>query len=257
MFKLRQSAMVIALSFILVPNVFAAKSASDLCQNHKKQGYFKQLLNDSDNTLSFRNAGGLLNGGVCWWHSRFTRNALYLAVFRPDLPSPTPEQAAKLIKKIRKGKEVVTIPGYKNLNSFSYDYRNQIQKELEKWQIVDGFVNQQWVVGLWGGTHKPAAKLKKWMDNLYKYVETEGNIAYQKVQIKGIDAHAWLVKSMTKTRYGYTLHVLDSNSTQIRHIYYREGNTSIYDAWYGDIIPYTGRKLELKRLKRAVKKYCK
>lgn len=257
MLKSRISFLAIFLTLTFQSASYAAKSSNELCRNHQKQGYFKQLLNSSDNTLSFRNAGGLLNGGVCWWHSRFTRNAIYLTVFKPELPAPTPEEAAVLIKKIRKGKEVVTIPGYRDLNDFSYDYRTLIQKELEKWQIVDGFVNQQWIIGLWGGTHKPAAKLQRWMDKLYKYVEKEDNIAYQKVQIKGIDAHAWLVKSMTKTRHGYTLHVLDSNSTYIRHIEYRVGDTSIRDPWYGDIIPYTGRKAELKRLKRVIKRYCK
>ena len=235
----------------------AATTTEQLCKNYKKKNYFKKLIASSANRLTFRNKGGLLNGGVCWWHSRFTRNALYLATFNPKKNRPTEKQKIKIIKNIRKGNQVVEIPGYDNLQDFSYYNRELIQKELEKWQITDGFINQQWIVGLWGSTHKNEKKLKKWMDKLYKYVVTNDNIAYQKVQMRGIDAHAWLVYDMNKTADGYELEVIDSNSSSTRTIYYSNGDTSIRDHWYGNIIPYTGRKLELKRVKKAIRKFCK
>jgi hypothetical protein len=249
-------------SFIFFLSIFAisaqaATSASQLCKNYKKKNYFKKIITSSSNRLTFKNKGGLLNGGVCWWHSRFTRNAIYLATFSPQKDRPTQIEIKKIIRQIRKGSSVVEIPGYQNLEEFSYSNQDLIQKELEKWQIIDGFVNQQWIVGLWGSTSKTEKKLKKWMDKLFKYVSVNDNIAYQKLQMKGIDAHAWLVYDMDKTRHGYKIKVIDSNSYSTRTINYTNGDTSIYDPWYGNIIPYTGRKLELKKAKRAIKKFCK
>src|SRR5438270_754213 len=43
--------------------------------------------------LSFGNTGGIAHGGVCWWHSRFQRAAIYLTIFRPDLPKPSHRKA--------------------------------------------------------------------------------------------------------------------------------------------------------------------
>ena len=43
---------------------------------------------ETTNLMSFKNQGGLFNGGVCWWHSRFQRNIFYLSIFRPDLNKP-------------------------------------------------------------------------------------------------------------------------------------------------------------------------
>lgn len=251
---------LITLTILLITLSFgaqAAKQAKDLCRNHNQKGYFKKMISSSENRLNFNNYGGLLNGGVCWWHSRFTRNALYLAVFSPYKQRPNVAKTKRIIKAIRKGRRVVEIPGYSNLAHFSAQNRNLIQSELEKWQIIDGVINQQWIVGLWGGTTKPAAKLKKWMDKLYDYVVVKDNIGYQKIQIKGIDAHAWLIYDMKKTYNGYNLKVIDSNSSSTRTIHYYDGSETIKDPWYGSVIPYLGRKKEQRRLKRIVKKFCK
>jgi hypothetical protein len=48
------------------------------------------------------------------------------------------------------------------------------------------------------------------MDELYDQVQ-KGEVVYQKLQLQGIDAHAWLVIGMVKTRDGYTLKIIDSN----------------------------------------------
>lgn len=236
-----------------------ATSKASFCQQVKssKARHQSLLAGGDDMRMSFSNHGGLINGGVCWWHSRFQRNAAYLTIYRPDLPKPTEEQAKEIVKDIRFAKGVVTIPGYDNFYDFSRDNYEEIQKRLEGWQRTDGFIMQQWVVGLAGASETSPEKLKKEMDELYEQV-SEGDVVYQKLQIKGITAHAWLVIGMEKTADGYELAVIDSNSPRSTQSYtYKEGDTSFYHYYYGNFVPYTGKNRELRKLKRKVKSYCK
>jgi len=232
----------------------ASTSAENFCSDRKAVRYTKDLVANRKNQISFTNRGGLVNGGVCWWHSRLTRKFAYLAIYRPDLPKPTNAEAAKIIKKIRLG-NVTEVPGFSNLYDFSREFRAEIQDRLEKWQIGDGFMRQQWTVGLWGSSSTSAEKLKERMDDLYEYVEKEGKLAYQMLQIRGITSHAWLVLNVEKTSDGYIMEVLDSNYTSTSKIRYRYGQERINS--YGGLVNITGKKAELRRLEQAVKKYCK
>ncbi|MGZ3789205.1 MAG: hypothetical protein ACXVLQ_11820, partial [Bacteriovorax sp.] len=64
----------------------------------------QDLSTESSNLMSFKNSGGVFNGGVCWWHSRFQRNIFYLSIFRPDLDRPkTTEGIKAIIHQIRLG----------------------------------------------------------------------------------------------------------------------------------------------------------
>jgi hypothetical protein len=248
------------LSSFFVFSLFAvesSKSEKSFCTHRTKADYYQKLLKEEDNNLFFNNYGGLQNGGVCWWHSRFSRNATYIALFRPDLAKPNPEMAKKIIKKIRKGSEVVTIPGYENLKDFSSDYEADIQDELEDWQIASGTIGFQWIKGLAGGTEKSAKDFKKKMDELYLQVSADKDIVYQKLQIKGITSHAWLVVGMEKITKGYKLYVVDSNYFSVQVHTYQEGMTSFSDGMYGEFMSYTNFESELNDLKKAVSKFCK
>jgi len=249
----------------LATSAFAGKG--QFCKDRADKDFIRmEMKNNFATSMSFQNQGGLMNGGVCWWHSRFHRNAIHLGLFKPQQEKPTVEEAKALIKKIRKGKSVVRIPGYSDLMDFSRDFGYLIQGELEAWQKTDGFINQQWIIGLAGGSTRSESGLKNSMDKLYKYVVQEGNVAYQKLQIKGVTAHAWLVVDMKKRPSGYRLFVLDSNFPgETLPIDYDFGDTSMnassfgYGAgsFYGDFAPYTGRKAELRKVKKAIKKFCK
>lgn len=207
--------------------------------------------------MSFSNHGGLANGGVCWWHSRFQRNALYLTIYNPQKKKPSREEAAKIVAKIRAAEEVIEIPGYKNFSDFSYYHQSEIQRELEKWQKGDGIIKFNWVIGLSGSNVVDADTLKEMMDELYDYVEIQGNIAYQKLQIKGVTAHAWLVKNMKKTAAGYELEILDSNFPHRTSIYsYREGQKSFRHEYYGEFTPYLERKGEMDQIVLSIMKKC-
>lgn len=226
------------------------------CSKRQSKSFAQASLKSSRNWLAFRNQGGLLNAGVCWWHSRFTRKALYLAIYRPDLQRPTSSQAKRIIKDIRLGK-ITIVPGFENLNSFSYAFANEIQDRLEKWQVGDGFMRQQWLVGLWGTSKSSAAALKKRMDSLYTEVNIKKNVTYQVLQLKGVDAHAWLVVGMSKTTNGYKLEVVDSNYRNVKTHYYKFGDTRFEYGYMGRFVPRTGKKRELRSLEKKVKKFCK
>ena len=182
---------------------------------------------------------------------------MVLARFRPNFRVPDEDRVAEIVKAIRKGKEVVEIPGYHNMREFSYQNAGAIQRELEKWQKSDGIIRQQWLIGLAGTSSTTVKKLEKKMKELYQYVKVEGNIAYEKLQIKGIDAHAWLVADMVKTSRGYDLKVLDSNYQRTHKYTYTRGMTSFYHSYYGNFVPYRERKREYKKTLKVVKKYCK
>lgn len=234
-----------------------SQSMGQFCADRDSGEFVKDLTINYENLMGFNNRGGIGNGGVCWWHSRFQRNALYLTIFKPAERTPNLKEAQLIIEKIRAGKEIITIPGYRNFFEFSLDWRSTIQKELEKWQKSDGILKFNWVVGLSGSSVVKADKMQEMMDELYEYVEGEGNIAYQKLQIKGIVAHAWLVVRMNKVDNGYDLEVIDSNFAKQTNIYkYRSGMTNFNHPDYGNFTPYLEREKELDNVKLAILKEC-
>ena len=247
----------LACSFATMAGTTASQSIEQFCADRSDARFAKDLTKSDNNLMAFRNHGGLGNGGVCWWHSRFQRNALYLTIYKPAEKKPSVEEAAVLVDKIRAGSEIVTIPGYRNFYEFSANHAPQIQRELEKWQKGDGIARFNWVIGLKGASEVATAELKKMMDELYEYVEVEGNIAYQKLQIKGIVAHAWLVLNMKETSEGYDLEVLDSNFPNQTSVYkYREGMTNFHHYGYGTFTPYLERKGEMDKVMLTVLKKC-
>ena len=233
-------------------------SESRFCSDRVDKNFVKKLAMDSDNLMSFVNQGGLINGGVCWWHSRFQRNALYLTIYKPDLPKPTEDEARVLVKKIRAATEVVVIPGYRNFHEFSSENEEIIQQILEGWQERDSFLRFAWIKGLSGSSKVAPEKMKALMDQIYKEVEVNKNISYNKLQIKGIESHAWLVVHMKKVSGGYDLEVIDSNLATSTETYaYREGETEIVN--YHDsftFTPYLEQSNELNKIYNTISEKC-
>lgn len=77
-------------------NTKAATSRAEFCKNADDPNYFKSLLYNENNHLYNLNRGGIANGGVCWWHSMFSRSATFLAVYRPDLPHGTKDDGRSM-----------------------------------------------------------------------------------------------------------------------------------------------------------------
>lgn len=216
------------------------------------------LAGDPINLLTFKNQGGLFKSGVCWWHSRFQRNLLYLSLFRPDLPKLTKETDLKdLIHQIRQGKSIVTVPGFFNVAEFTGENQKLIQKELNDWQLYDGLVLGKWIDGLKGRTKTEAAILKKMMADDYNYITVQKKVGFFKLQITGLPSHSWLVTNMRKTRTGYDIGFIDSNTPQMSRLYtYQEGDESFFIKNYGNFVPYLEFINEEERLIQVGKVFC-
>ena len=207
--------------------------------------------------MAFTNQGGMMGGGVCWWHSRYTRNAAYLVQFRPDLPRETDEKKIKkMVADIRKGKKIVVVPGYKNLREFSAVNYKEVQNKLEDWQETDGILHFQWVAGLSGSTKVDAGNLESKMDALYERIQ-KGEVVYQKLQMPGVVAHAWLVVGMERVSDGYKLEVLDSNTYRGPDVYKYTIGMDAFRYYGDDFVPYTGKTKEERRLRKILNKECK
>lgn len=268
----------IALSLLL--GTLSGFSSVDVKARFCADNNIQSKLSQRKNNIAFKNQGGLLNGGVCWWHSRLVRNAAYLAYFSPDKPRPhkevierrlrfpnyrrvhqsmdlpAPGSVKYILEKIKKGQEVVEIPGFSNFNAFTSEYSREVLEILEAWQIEDGAIDQDWIVGLRGSSEISSDELASRMHDLYAQVQA-GDVVYQKLQIAGITAHAWLVIGMVRGRNGFDLQVLDSNYSSPQIYEYRFGDTSLFHNYYGNFVPYTGEVREEERLKRVRSRFCK
>lgn len=234
----------------------APTSKAEFCRYAGQGANFKELYESSDNLLTFSNRGGLSNGGVCWWHSRFQRLANYLMVFRPDLPKTSPGNARAIINAVSSGGRVVQVPGYRNLKEFSNDYRSYIQARLESWQREDAFLKFAWIKGLKGGIALTPASMKSQMEFIYREVVTEKRVVWNKLQVRGIAAHAWLVIDMAKTANGYDLQVLDSNRpSSVYTVHYRFGDTQLQTS-AGRGVPTVDNWKELFKAGRTIRAYC-
>lgn len=239
----------LALTFISL-SAFSQERA-EFCSGRSEARFGQLQIANEVNRLSFVNSGGLLNGGVCWWHSRFTRNAAYVARFLPHEARPSIAQVKKIIHAIRLGTAIVDVPGYSDLQTFSIDFKNEIQKKLNEWQVAEA----DWVRGLQGRTSENPDKLATMMDELYQRVMVKKEVVYQKLQLPGITSHAWLVIYMVKETNGYLLTVADSNFLSLKTRRYTRGSTQMM---YGDkgFVPYIEFTEESDQLQRVVQSYC-
>ena len=89
-----------------------------------------------------------------------------------------------------------------------------------------------------------------------KYCFVSDEVVYQKLQMPGVTAHAWLVLGMTQTSNGYRLLVLDSNTYSPDTYYYEKGMTSFGYHGFTNFVPYTGKTKEENKLKSIVAKDC-
>lgn len=235
--------------------VKAATTKKEFCDDSKNSDYFKSLMYSVENQIAFRNSGGLLNGGVCWWHSMLTRNAQYLTVYKPEMPKATTAQAQKILQYLSAVRGVVEIPGYNNFYEFTRDHSNVVQEALDAWQIADGGFGLGFIRGLSGSHTVDPRELEEMMDDTYKEVKNKNRIVYQKLQIEGIASHAWLVVDMEKTADGYVLEVSDSNYNGIYKTTYHRGATQMGDY---NSVPYTSRNsVDYNSYEWAIKQYCK
>ncbi len=242
------------LMLVSISQAFAGKE--EFCTDRTQPKYVKDLTLDSSNLMSFKNHGGIRNGGVCWWHSRFQRAALYLSHYNPSAEKPDQATARQIIRTLRNANDVVEIPGFNNFLEFSTHFEKEIQNELEAWQRFES-LRFTWIRGLRGSTRVSAEWMQELMDNLYEETEVNGNISFQKLQMKGLTAHAWLVVNMKKFDHGYDLEVIDSNYQNMTKFYqYRHGDTHLLYRNDSSFTPYLEHTFEMERIKTAIKEAC-
>ena len=240
----------------------AAVSREEYAARAVSPGYARALAANppgaasNPNLLAFGNSGGLLRNGVCWWHSRFTRAALYLVYFEPSKPKPDARTARKAIRSLMNADRVVEIPGYSCLRDFSADYAKEIQKILERRQISDGVLRFAWIDGLSGSHRVSGRRLGALLDGIHAETSRAG-LAYVKLQIHGIDAHSLLVTEMEPLGGGgYRCRYLDSNWPLERVWEYTPGPYPESAVTGMPGVPYLQRTGELRRIRAKVAEFA-
>lgn len=246
-----------------------AAYASEFCAARTRARLPAELLRlaaDPEMRIATPNHGGIGNGGVCWWHSRFQRAAWYLARFAPAKPRPTAREARALIRRIAARNAVVEIPGFSDLRHFTSAYRAELQRELDAWQLRDGLLNQAYLRGLGGRARfRDADRMKARMDAVYEAVVAagpRGDVVWLMLQMRGIVSHASLVSTMSaEADGGYVLAVVDSNHPgRLVHYRYRPGDLALapwdFEMHDYENVPYVGFSRDLKRIHGAIEAYC-
>ncbi len=232
-----------------------ARSRKEFCEGARNPDYVKSLFYSQENLIAFTNAGGLFDAGVCWWHSMLTRSAQHLAVYQPQMPKPGRFHVEKIIGWLSSGRGIVEIPGYHNFSEFTRDNQEIVQRALNNWQIGDGAFGLGFIRGLTGHYKVQPRVLSRMMDQTYNLVKRQNRIVYQKLQMKGIQSHAWLVIDMIKTEKGYAMDVVDSNYSSLKTIQYTRGMEQLPNY---QSVPYTSRNfLDQAAYNLGVYHYCK
>lgn len=242
----------LALLVLLAFNV----SAQTLCQR-VTDGVIP-YLQLSESRISFKNQGGLFNGGVCWWHSRLQRSSAYLAEFKPELAPPTLQEAQIIIRQLKTMNKTVVIPGFADFSSFTKTFQKEVQSVLEIWQREDGFFNQEWIRGISGKSELPAEEMKIRMDTLHDQFLKSPHPIWVMAQIKGVESHAFLILTMDPIENGYELEVIDSNLPAQRKTFtYQVGQNFLHhpkDDY--SFVPYLGFQKDYQLIEASVEKKC-
>ncbi len=243
--------------FILLFALISSHSfASELCER-VGEGLNSYLL-ETSSRISFRNQGGLMNGGVCWWHSRLQRSSAFLAEFQPEADKPSDAKVKAILRSLKLMNSTVVIPGYVDFYSFTRANFKLVQAFLESWQREDGFLNQEWIRGISGQYELPADEMKVRMDTLYSQFTKSLQPVWIMAQIKGITSHSFLLLEMNPIENGYELKLIDSNAPiQTKTTIYREGQRflkNLSDSY--SFVPYLGFQKDLVAIKKTIEKAC-
>jgi hypothetical protein len=123
--------------------------------------------------------------------------------------------------------------------------------------LYDGVILGKWIDGLKGETRVKPELMQQMMNKLYNYVEVENKIAYQKLQIKGITSHAWLIVGMKKSLSGFDIGFIDSNNPKMSENYsYKFNDESFFDKSYGHFVPYLEFTREELKILNVSKIFC-
>ncbi len=217
------------------------------------------LMQEPSARIAFKNTGGIINGGVCWWHSRLQRSSFFLVRFAPDSARPDQRKLNEILSGLRHMNRVVTIPGFADFHSFTRSYQKQIQRMLNDWQIYDGLYNFQWLRGISGRPALPSQQMIERMDAVYAAYKNSPASMWIMAQMEGITSHSFLIVHMEKVNGGYDLDLIDSNHPmEVVRVAYHEGDQSLRtNKKSSPFVPYVGFQEDFRKISRGLAGYCR
>jgi len=249
------------MKILLLLTLFVSSSLSAqtraFCERNRED--ILSLMKDPSARISFRNSGGLANGGVCWWHSRLQRSSYYLARFNPSAPKPNQKKLNEILTKLRSMNTVVTIPGFADFSSFTRAYQPQIQKMLNDWQVIDGVFHVQWIRGISGKPVLPPTEMSARMDAVYQAYRQSPAAMWIMAQMEGITSHSFLIVHMEKVNGGYDLDLIDSNHPmEVVSVKYQEGDQTLITSRNSNpFVPYVGFQEDFRRISKSLVGHCR
>lgn len=246
---------LILLTLFVSSNLSAQTRA--FCERNRED--ILSLMKEPTARIAFKNSGGLINGGVCWWHSRLQRSSYYLVRFNPTAPKPNQKQLSEILTKLRSMDTVVTIPGFDNFSQFTRAYQKQVQKMLNDWQVIDGVFHAQWIRGISGKPILPAAELATRMDSVYQSYRQSPAAMWIMAQMEGITSHSFLIVHMEKVNGGYDLDLIDSNHPmEVVRVKYQSGDQTLRTNRNSNpFVPYVGFQEDFRRISQSLVGFCR
>lgn len=248
--------MSILLSLFFFLGSYALAQTPRFCE--RKNVDIHQELANPHHRIAFINKGGLINGGVCWWHSRLQRSSLYLARFNPQRAKPNGAQIRGILSALKRMNQVVEIGGYANFHEFTQGEEPSVQALLEAWQKEDGILYFQWIRGLSGQYQLPPRELQARMDKLVDLVQSSPTPVWVMAQMKGITSHSFLIRSIEVLSNGYNFEFIDSNAPSVfRYSHYRKGDRSLKLLNGSNaFVLYSGFQSDFSKIRNSLSKFC-
>jgi hypothetical protein len=233
----------------------APDSKVQFCQMHKTYGYVRAQFFNPENKLSFENPGGWFDAGLCWWHSRLQRAALYLTNYRPSLPKPNAQRALQIIDNVFRLKTVEVIPGFSNFQQFSHAFEKMITQYLSYIQVEDTAYFTFWR-GVRPG-RVSAAFIQNQAERIYRRVAIDDKVQY--VALKGLshwyESHAWLMVGAVRSESKIDFYYLDSNDSP--QITPNKFTFTLGESTLNNLVPYLQYDSDFWSIDMAVSRYCR
>jgi hypothetical protein len=183
------------------PNPLAS---ADICKM-RAEDFLVKAQHPSNLTSNF-NAAGPLGTGLCWWHSKMQRAAIYLAVFdQPEMPKPTKAEALHIFAMLRDLKEVVSIPGFQNWFDFTAAFHDEFYQILGHWEIRDT-VQLEFLKGVRIQSTSPET-----LQKISQEVNDYKRLTFLLLKMDSLSAHSWLAQSFELEGTNFNIGFIDSN----------------------------------------------
>lgn len=205
------------------PNPLAS---ADICKM-RAEDFLAKAAHPSNLTANF-NTSGPLGTGLCWWHSKMQRSAIYLAVFdQPQMPKPTRAEALHILAKLRDLSEVVSIPGFSSWFDFTSAYREEFYQILAHWEVRDT-VQLEFLKGLRIPRTSPET-----LQKISQEVNDYKRLTFLLLKKPLLEGHSWLAQSFELEGANFKMGFIDSNRPSNVHSFESKGNKYTFQVHTG------------------------